>query len=213
MTDALATDPFMHVALTWDLFANHTQPRKEIALYRVRNIRWSGMNIVTPMETFRLRAPNVGPRKAEKAGQTLEPDVLVQAEAERCTELFRSMKEFYDVKQTYEGERPHMDPEMNAMKVGELLGGHVLYQPKRGMNPENSENDVIRLSVALDIVMRQAIKNKIKFGGILQKSGKKTGKLKDRHVTVHCGQFTFSEAKAAGNMQFASSLAGQNRES
>lgn len=88
------------------------------------------------------------------------------------------------------------------MKVGELLGGHVLYQPKRGMNPENSENDVIRLSVALDIVMRQALKNKIKFSGILQKSGKKTGKLKDRHVSVHCGQFTFSEAKTAGNMQF-----------
>ena len=115
------------------LAANHTQPRKEIPLYRVRNIRWSGMNIVTPMETFRLRAPNgashlalspslifsyksekslcgaVGPRKAEKEGQTLEENISAQSQAERCTELFRSMKEFHDVKQTYEGERPHMD--------------------------------------------------------------------------------------------------------
>jgi hypothetical protein len=74
----------------------------------------------------------------------------------------------------------------------------VLYQPKKGMNPDGCERDVLRLSVALDIVMRQAIKNKIKYAGILQKSGSKTNKLKDRHVNVDCGQFTFSEAKGTG---------------
>ena len=163
------------------------------------------------MESFRLRAPNVGPRKADKPGQTLEPDIIGDAEAERCTELFRSMKEFYDVKQSFEGERPHMDSEMNAMKVGDLLGGHVLYQPRRGKDPENCENDVIRLSVALDIVMRQAIKNKIKYAGILQKSSRKTNKLKDRHVTVECGQFTFSEAKAAGTYMYTSSFTLQRK--
>lgn len=165
----------------------------------MRSIRWSGLNIVTPMESFRLRARNVGPRTT-KPGQTLEPNVVADAEAERCTALFRAMKEFYDVKQSLAGERPHMDSEMNAMKVGDLKGGDVLYQPRRGKNPENCEKDVIRLSVALDIVMRQAIKNKIKFTGILQKSSRKTNKLKDRQVTVDCGQFTFSEAKGAGTV-------------
>jgi hypothetical protein len=120
------------------------------------------------------------------------------------------MKEFYDVKQSFEGERPHMDSEMNAMKVGDLQGGHVLYQPRRGKNPENCEKDVIRLSVALDIVMRQAIKNKIKFTGILQKSSRKTNKLKDRHVTVDAGQFTFSEAKGAGTIHASSYDLQQN---
>jgi hypothetical protein len=167
----------------------------------VRKIRWSGLNIKTPMETFRLRAPNVAPRKADrKAGPNarLGKDIAGEAEFDRCTGLFRQMKEFYDVKRTFEGEKPHMDSEMNAMKVGDLLGGHVLYQPKKGMNPDGCERDVLRLSVALDIVMRQAIKNKIKYAGILQKSGSKTNKLKDRHVNVDCGQFTFSEAKGTG---------------
>lgn len=181
-----------------DVSAFHLQPRKEIALQRVHSIRWSGMKITTPMETFRLRAPNVGSKKTDKPGQSLERDIALDAEADRCTELFRSMKEFYDVKQSYEGEKPHMDSEMNAMKVGDLLGGYVLYQPKRDMVAENCEQDVIRLSVALDMVMRQAIKNKIRYSGILQKEARKTGKLKDRHVSVDCGQFTFSEASSDG---------------
>lgn len=138
------------------------------------------------------------------------------------------MKNFWDIKHGYDGDKPTMDGSMNAMKVGELLGGHVLYQPKRGMNPEGCEQDVLRLSCALDIVMRQAVKNKVKYSvsksqsmqsffwlpgllsdrpcvillqGLLLKSGSKRDKLKERHVDVDGGQFTFSEVKGGGKLR------------
>ena len=39
----------------------------------------------------------------------------------------------------------------------------LLVLTERGMDPEGCEQDVLRLSCALDIVMRQAVKNKIRY--------------------------------------------------
>lgn len=185
--------------------------RQVIVADRIKEVRWAGLTISTPMGTFKLRGPksvsdtDAGPRGAHA----------------NVTQLFRHMHAFWEEKQHGERvERPAHDGELNAMAVGTLLGGRVLYQPRHGMRPEGCEQDVrrrrrrqphvcppasllacqiacvtlaqslhtepgahwpaparaqvLRLSVALALVKKQLVKNKIQFSGTLTKSSTST---------------------------------------
>ena len=178
--------------------ANHSKPRKTIDLRNIRKIWWSGVNITTPMEKFKLRAPGVAPIKHDQSKGVPPGDPQADAASENCSELFKTMKEFWEKKHSGESEKPQLHATMNVMKVGELLGGEVLYQPKRGGHPDAGEQDMLRLSVALDLVTRQAIKNKLRFSGKMHKTGRKGAGarvFKERHVDVDAGLFTFSDTK------------------
>jgi hypothetical protein len=78
---------------------------------------FDAQQVSTPMEDFKLRMPKLIYDDESVAGAV--------------TDLFRNMHDYWHKKRSEaRDQKPRRDTEFNAMAVGELLAGRVLYQPK-----------------------------------------------------------------------------------
>ena len=155
-------------------------PRKTIMLKDIAAIRWAGITLSSPVDKdIKLRPPKLS--------------VHDEASYHGITDLFHSMYTFWKLKTSQDRDvKPQRDTELNAILTGALPAGSVLYQPRQPVNPEGAEQEVLRLSAALQLVKAKLMKNKIQYHGLLAKSSSKVG-LTVWQVKAAEGQLTFTK--------------------
>ena len=167
--------------------SNTAGSRPPILLQNVKSIFWSGARVCTPLETFDLLATN---RKDT-------PDEDYEA-THRC---FHAMHEFMEVhkqlpkvisKFTLHSIGP---TGRERMSIGRLGEGEVLYRPLKGhlaqdedgdgvIDDEGVNKDVLRLSIALDLVNKMEATENLAFKGWVRKSSRRTNVAKERWLEV-----------------------------
>jgi hypothetical protein len=156
-----------------------SKPLKQYPIRDIRSIRWSGVEITTPLETFKLHESS----RAENHGMSHK--------------MFKATKEFCDSRQVEPTLVHGFVPGQGlggCMAVGELGDGRVLYRPQEGHSQEEMDKDVLRLSLAINLVKDEEKKKTVDFHGYVQKSAKTSARDKERYLKVERGHFNFFDS-------------------
>ena len=151
----------------------------------IRSIRWSGVEVDTPLEKFRMY---YSPGK-----KTATPE-----DPEKTHRMFQALGKYHDSKKS----EPELKSEFvesqglnGCMQVGELGDGRVIYRPAEGMHDEERDNDILRLAIAINLVEEEALKAELAFTGWVAKSsrGEGGGRNKERYLKVGDGHLYFHD--------------------
>lgn len=160
------------------------QPGRQDLIRAVRSIRWSGIEVETPLERFRMYQSGGGKKQA------------AVEDPQQTHTMFQALGAFHESKKAIPPLKQAFVPasELNGcMQVGELGDGRVLYRAEEGMNEEERHNDILRLSIAMQLVEEEALKQKLNFKGWVQKSSRSegSGRNKERYLKVGDGHLSF----------------------
>ena len=161
-------------------------PQRQDLVRAIKSIRWSGIEVSTPLETFRMYL------SGNDAGEARE---------EATHRLFHALGEYFEAKKEAEAPELHNvfaeTPGLEGcMQVGELGEGRVLYRPAEGAQGDHErDNDVLRLSIAIRLVEEEALKQRLNFEGWVQKSSREGAgsRNKERYLKVCDGHLYFHD--------------------
>jgi Ca2+-binding EF-hand superfamily protein len=162
-----------------------TNPVRQDLIRAIRSIRWSGVEVHTPLECFRMYY-SPGKRTA-----TAE-------DPEKTHRLFQALAKYNESKMRDPELKNHFvpDDDLNGcMQVGELPDGRVIYRPQEGMLAEERDNDILRLAIAINLVEEEALKAELNFAGWVAKSSRSEGggRNKERYLKVGDGHLSFHD--------------------
>ena len=160
-----------------------TNPVRQDLIRAIRSIRWSGVEVHTPLERFRMY---YSPGK-----RTATPE-----DPQKTHRMFEALGKYNESKMSDPELKNHFVPDDTlggCMQVGELADGRVLYRPQEGMRAEERDNDILRLAIAINLVEEEALKAELNFSGWVAKSSRSEGggRNKERYLKVGDGHLHF----------------------